>query len=63
MATKKKKRKGVKPDTVTTSIAAEIAASVGSTRGGRDSLTRVTSPIKGVNTMSKQWSRQNGWTP
>lgn len=63
MATKKKKRKGVKPDSITTNIAAEISSSVGSTRKGRDQLTRVTSPIKGANTMSKQWSRQEGWTP
>lgn len=32
-------------------------------RKTRDRLTRVTSPIKGQVTQSKQWSRNEGWTP
>ncbi|MFN9981816.1 MAG: hypothetical protein ACK53Y_17960, partial [bacterium] len=32
-------------------------------REERDRRTYVMSPIKGANTMSKQWSRYEGWTP
>lgn len=32
-------------------------------REERDRRTYVMSPIKGATTMSKQWSRQEGWTP
>ena len=48
-----------------TSIKAEIATSVSSDVGRRtrDRLTRVTTPIKGQVTQSKQWSRWEGWTP
>lgn len=54
---KKKTRLG---STITTSIAAEVSSKVGSTRGGRDMLTRVTSPVKVVDTKSRQWNR---WSP
>jgi hypothetical protein len=48
-----------------TNIKAEIATSVSSDVGRRtrDRLTRVTTPIKGKVTQSKQWSRYEGWTP
>lgn len=47
------------------SIKSDITASVTSPTGRntRDRLTRVTSPIKGKVTQSKQWSRYEGWTP
>lgn len=32
-------------------------------REERDRRTYVMSPIKGVTTKSKQWSRNEGWTP
>ena len=32
-------------------------------REERDRRTYVMSPIKGATTMSKQWSRNEGWTP
>jgi len=32
-------------------------------REERDRRTYVMSPIKGATTMSKQWSRYEGWTP
>jgi len=40
-----------------TSVAAKVSASVGRTRKGRDSITRVTSPIKVVDTNARQWNR------
>jgi len=59
MAGKNKKRNLLKA-TVTTNIAAKTAATIGSTIKGRDSLTRVKSPIKVVDTKSRQWNR---WSP
>lgn len=35
----------------------------GKAREERDRRTYVMSPIKGQTTMSKQWSRYEGWTP
>lgn len=53
-----KRKKAVSLGTsVTTSVAAQISSSVGNSRGGRDSLTRVKSPIKGVDTHGRQWNR------
>lgn len=57
---KKKKKKSLLGSTLTTEVAGSVSASVGSTRKGRDSVTRVTAPIKVVDTRSKQWSR---WSP
>lgn len=47
------------------SIKADITSPVldATNRKTRDRLTRVTSPIKGKVTQSKQWSRYEGWTP
>lgn len=47
------------------SIKSDITSPIGSAtnRTTRDRLTRVTSPIKGKITQSKQWSRYEGWTP
>lgn len=56
----KKKKSRVLADSITTSIAAELSSKVGSTVKGRDSLTRVTSPVKGIDTHSRQWNR---WSP
>ena len=56
----KKKKSSVLADSVTTSIAAQISSSVKDSRKGRDQLTRVMSPIKGVDTHSRQWNR---WSP
>jgi hypothetical protein len=43
--------------TDTTAKAQTLAASIGSSIKGRDRLTRVTSPIKGVDTHGRQWNR------
>ena len=56
MARKKKAQSGIKAN-ITTPITADTG------RKTRDRLTRVTSPIKGKITQSKQWSRYEGWTP
>ena len=56
MARKKKAQSGIKAN-----ITTPITANTG--RKTRDRLTRVTSPIKGKITQSKQWSRNEGWTP
>lgn len=56
MARKKKAQSGIKAN-ITTPITADTG------RKTRDRLTRVTSPIKGKVTQSKQWSRNEGWTP
>lgn len=56
---KKKKVKNT-AETITASIAAEISSSVKDSRKGRDSLTRVMSPIKGADTKARQWNR---WSP
>jgi hypothetical protein len=59
MAKGKKKRNLLKA-TVTTNIAARASATIGSSVKGRDSLTRVKSPIKVVDTHARQWNR---WSP
>lgn len=56
MARKKKAQSGIKAE-----IATSVSSDVG--RRTRDRLTRVTTPIKGRVTQSKQWSRYEGWTP
>ena len=56
MAHKKKKAHPIKSPTVV-NLAAEISASIGATRKGRDSLTRVQSPIKVTDTNARQWNR------
>jgi hypothetical protein len=56
MARRKKVQGGIK-----TSITSSVTSDTG--RRTRDRLTRVTSPIKGKTTQSKQWSRFEGWTP
>ena len=56
MARKKKSQSGIKAE-----IATSVSSDVG--RRTRDRLTRVTTPIKGRVTQSKQWSRYEGWTP
>ena len=43
--------------TDTTAKAQTLAASIGSSVTGRDQLTRVKSPIKGVDTHGRQWMR------
>jgi hypothetical protein len=52
----KKKSSPVKAD-VTTRVAAKVSGTVGRTRKGRDSITRVQSPIKVVDTNARQWNR------
>jgi len=56
----KRKKDLLKSEIATTVKAAQLGAMVGSSVAGRDSLTRVTSPIKGVATHGKQWNR---WSP
>jgi hypothetical protein len=56
----KSKKGGVKADILSqtaTSVAARVSGSVGRTRSGRDSITRVKSPIKVADTQSRQWNR------
>lgn len=56
----KRKSSGVKAEmkaTVTTAIAGKVSATVGRTRKGRDSVTRVGTPIKVVDTHGRQWNR------
>jgi hypothetical protein len=55
----KKKADPIKAETKA-SIAASIAARASKSRQGRDGLTRVMSPIKGVDTNARQWNR---WSP
>ena len=43
--------------TTTTATAAKASATIGRTRKGRDSLTRVSNPIKVVDTHGRQWNR------
>lgn len=64
MASKKKTSASIKAETKspvrgtsTTKIAANISATIGRTRKGRDRVTRVTSPIKVVDTNARQWNR------
>lgn len=40
-----------------TTVAAAVSGTVGRTRKGRDRLTRVSSPIKVSDTLSRQWNR------
>lgn len=56
----KSKKGGVKASVsspVTTEIAAKVSSTVGRGRKGRDKVTRVTSPIKVVDTQARQWNR------
>ena len=56
----KSKKASIKADigaSTATSIAAKVSGSVGRTRKGRDSITRVKSPIKVTDTQSRQWNR------
>lgn len=56
----KRKSVGIKSDitaTTTTAIAGKVSSTVGRTRKGRDSVTRVTSPIKVTDTKARQWNR------
>jgi hypothetical protein len=56
----KRKAGGIKSEiksTTTTAIAGKASATVGRGRKGRDKVTRVTSPIKVVDTEARQWSR------
>lgn len=52
----KKKTSTIKAP-ITTEIAAKISGTVGRTRKGRDSITRVSSPIKVTDTKARQWNR------
>ena len=54
------KKRDILKATITTSIAAKYAKKITKTRRGRDQITRVTSPIKGVDIQSRQWNR---WSP
>lgn len=56
----RKKKKNLLDLTTTTNTAAKAAATVGSTRAGRDNLTRATGAVKVVDTHSRQWNR---WSP
>ncbi len=58
----KRKSKVKLEPTMTTATAAKASATVGSSRRGRDSVTRVgydvgIKPIKGVDTHGRQWNR------
>lgn len=56
----KRKKGGVKSSVsspVATEIAAKVSGTVGRTRKGRDSVTRVKSPIKVADTQARQWNR------
>lgn len=53
----KRKPKVKLEPTLTTATAAKASASVGKSRKGRDSLTRVANPIKVVDTHARQWNR------
>jgi hypothetical protein len=57
---RKKNKKTELKSTITTNIAAQVSGTVGATRRGRDQITRVTAPIKVVDTHSRQWNR---WSP
>lgn len=64
MASRKKATGGVKGETkaslknsTPTAIASKVSARVGRTRKGRDSVTRVSSPIKVADTNARQWNR------
>ena len=57
MAKRKSSIKSEMKATVTTNIAGKASATVGRGRKGRDRVTRVTSPIKVVDTHARQWNR------
>jgi hypothetical protein len=42
---------------ISTNIAAAVSSNIGRGRIGRDRVTRVTSPIKVVDTQARQWNR------
>jgi hypothetical protein len=54
----RRKKHSLLAETKTTQLAAQLSSNVGA--AGRDRLTRVKSPIKGVDTQGKQWGR---WSP
>jgi len=56
----RKKKKRLFEPTTTTNTAAKAAATIGSTREGRDNLTRATGAVKVVDTHGRQWNR---WSP
>lgn len=43
--------------TTTTAIAGTAGATLGRSRKGRDSITRVENPVKVVDTHARQWNR------
>ena len=56
----KRSKGGIKSSvssSVSTEIAAKISGTIGKTQKGRDRVTRVTSPIKVVDTQARQWNR------
>lgn len=57
MAKKKVSIKSPVGASTSTEIAARVSGSVGRTRKGRDSITRVKAPIKVVDTQARQWNR------
>jgi len=57
MATRRKKAHPLLSETKTTAQAEVLSATKGASRKGRDQLTRITTPIKGVTTQSRQWNR------
>jgi hypothetical protein len=53
----KKAKELLAADRTNTSTAEVASATVGRTRKGRDSFTRVQNPIKVMDTQSRQWNR------
>ena len=53
----KRKRSSLLAPTMVVSNAAQLGVSIGSSVKGRDRLTRVMSPIRGVVTHGRQWNR------
>lgn len=60
MARKRNSKSVLLSNTKTTTQAEILSSTKGRSRSGRDGLTRVQSPIKGVPTQSRQWNR---WSP
>lgn len=56
----RRRKDPLKAEVATTVRAGQLGSMIGSSVAGRDSLTRVKSPIKGVITQGKQWNR---WSP
>ena len=54
------KRKNLLKKTETSANAARLAKDAAKSREGRDSLTRVGRPTKGIDTQGRQWRR---WSP